>query len=820
MRLDDLRRDFRFSVRSLVRARGFSLTVIATLTLCIGANTTILSVLYGLILKPMPFHDAGQLVEVYASFPKNNQPKRPTSVGQYLDYREHADLFEGFALWTTWTFNVGEEGDPIRGIGALVTADYFSLLGVQPLLGRFYTMEECVAGNDDVIVLTQSHWENEFHGDPTVINRVLRLDGKPMTVIGVAPRSMEALNTDAIVLRPYSWSPRMTEPLFRAATDSQTLMYARVKSGVAHTAALAQLATLEQVYYNTIAPPQIREHYDRVGFRMELNGIRTEQTKSVRTGLLLLQGGALFVLLLGCVNVTNLMLVRSNARAGELAVRRVLGAGRAALARQFLVEALLLTATGAVFGLALTWASLRLINTYTTTIVRQVQPIALDGTILTVTLVATLGIAMLIALLPIAKTWRTNLLVSIQGGTRGATAGRGLRAASGILVIAQVALALTLLVGAGLLIRSFGRVLAIDPGFDADRIVQGRVAFYPNVTDRAGAQSIQELILTRMREIPGVEKVAYTSSFPLDGRFPIISLPIRGFAGKSEDTQPSAAMIYASADYFDAMGIELLEGRTFNADDTGMIRTRQVFIVDEEFARRYFPGRSPVGETLSDPNSNVPPERQPMIIGVVSAAKLNGLDDISGTPFVFRPVGVATAFSLVLRTSRPADQIVAAMREKLRSIDPSIPLYHTGSLQDNLGDMLRNRSGVMMLLGAFAGIALVLSAVGIYGMLAYDVTQRTKEIGIRGAIGATRGQIIGMILRQGLAKAGIGLAFGLVAALILTRFMRSLLFDIAPFDPAAFVGVSLLLLLVATVASLLPALRAARVDPVDALRAE
>lgn len=820
MGLDDLRRDFRFSLRSLVRARGFSLTVIATLTLCIGANTTILSVLYGLILKPMPFHDDGQLVEVYGSFPKINQPKRPVSVGQYLDYKENADLFAGFALWTTWTFNVGEEGDPIRGIGALVTADYFSLLGVQPLLGRFYTMDECVPGNDNVVVLTQSHWENEFHSDPTVINRVLRLDGRPMTVIGVAPRSMEALNTDAILLRPFAWAPRLTEPQFRASADSQTLMYARVKPDIVHTAALAQLATLEQVYYNTLAPPQIREHFDRGGFRMELNGIRAEQTKSVRIGLLLLQGGALFVLLLGCVNVTNLMLVRSNARAGELAVRRALGAGRGALARQFLIEAVLLTATGAVMGLALTWASLRLINTYTTTIVRQVQPIALDGTILTVTLVATLGIAVLITLLPIAKTWHTNLMVSMQGGTRGASAGRGLRAASGALVIAQVALALTLLVGAGLLIRSFDRVLAIDPGFDAEHIVQGRVAFYPNVTDRAGAQSMQELILTRMREIPGVEKVAYTSSFPLNGRFPIISLPIRGFAGTSEDTQPSAALVYASSEYFDVMGIELKEGRTFNAADTGMPPTRQVLIVDEEFARRYFPGRSPVGETLSDLNSNVPPERQPMIIGVAGAAKLNGLDDISGMPFVFRPVGVATGFSLVLRTTRPADQIVAAMREKLRSIDPSIPLYLTGSLRENLDNMLSNRRGVMMLLGAFAGIALVLSAVGIYSMLAYDVAQRAKEIGIRGAIGATRGEIVALILRQGLVKAGIGLGLGLAAALILTRFMRSLLFDIAPFDAAAFIGVSLLLLIVAAIASLLPALRAARVNPVDALRAE
>lgn len=815
--LEDWARDFRFSLRSLRRSAGFSAAVVVTLMLCIGANTTIMSVLYGLILKPMPFHDSGQLVEIYTSFPKNNQPKRPTSVAQYLDYKANADLFEGFALWRTWTFNIGEDQDPERGIGARVTADYFSILGVQPLLGRFYTMEESVPGNDKVLVLTQTYWENKFQADPSVIGRVLRLGGEEYVIIGVAPRSLEALNTDITILKPFEWPPQLAAPQARAALNP--MMYARVKTGVDHRAALAQLTTLEQRFQEQVAPPALRYYLDRGGFQMRLGRVRVEQTKSIRTSLLLLQGGALFVLLLGCVNVANLMLARANARQAELAVRQALGAGRGALARQMLVEGLLLAGMGAALGLALCWASLRLINTYTTSIIREVQPIAIDGTVLGVTLLVALVVALLIALLPVVKTWRSNLLTSIQGGTRGASAGGGMRAASGLLVTAQVALALVLLIGACLLLRSFGRVLAVDPGFDANRVVQGRTVFGGPGDTPESIKAKQDLIVARMKEIHGVEQVAYVNGFPLSRITTTHSFPIRGSALGQEDTFPTAAVVVASPSYFEVMGIRLVEGRAFTEDDTRP-QARRVFVVDENFARKYFPGRSAVGETFDFKNPNLKPEQWPMIVGVVAAAKLGGLEDASGTPFVFSPMGPASAFSLVLRTERPASVIVPLMREKLRSVDSSAPLYITGSLQENLDSMLGNRRGVMALLGAFAGIALLLSAVGIYGMLAYDVTQRTKEIGIRGAIGATRGQIIAMILKQALWKTGVGLVIGLGGAFFLSRYLSTLLFEVQPTDPLSFAGVTLVLLLVALLASWLPAWRAAKIDPVTALRAE
>lgn len=807
-------RDFRFSVRSLRRAAGFSAAVVLTLALCIGANTTIMSVLYGLILKPMPFRDSEQLVQVYNSFPKNDRPKERVSIPQYLDYKANADLFEGFTLWSVWTFNIGEDTDPERGIGARVTADYFSLLGVQPLLGRFYTMEECVPGKDALLVLTETFWERKFKADPAVIGRVIHLGGQPFTIVGVAPRRLEALNTDTTVLTPFAWQPQQAGP--NARWSPTATLYARVKPGVAHGAARAQLMTLEK-NARDVASAGAKDYLERGGFQIGLGQVRAEQTRSVRTSLLMLQGGALFVLLLGCVNVANLMLARANARRNELAVRQALGAGQGALVRQMLVEGMLLAASGAALGLAAAWGSLRVINTYTTAIVREVQPIAIDGTVLALTLGTAVVVAGLIALLPMVRTWRTNLVASLQAGSRGASAGGGTRAVSGLLVIAQVALALILLIGAGLLMRSFSRVLKVDPGFDAAHVVQGRTVFgRPGMSPEA-IKSTAELIIERMKEIPGVEQIGYTNVFPLSPTFNLGNFNILGYSLAPGEGMPSAVGLAVSPGYFGAMGVRLLEGRDFNAADTAS-GPRRVFIVDENFAKRYFPGRSALGQAVGG-GPNLPPEQWPRIVGVVASAKLLGLEE-RGTPIAFMPMAPSAGFSMVLRTSRPAKEIVPLMREKLRSVDSSAPLYHEGSLAEELDWMLSNRRGVMWLLGAFAGIALLLSAVGIYGMLAYDVSQRTREIGIRGALGATRGQIVALVLRQGLWKSGVGLVIGLGGAFYLSRYLSSLLFEVKPTDPLVFGGVTLVLLLVALVASWMPARRAAKIDPMIALRAE
>jgi putative ABC transport system permease protein len=817
--LENLGRDFRFSLRSLRRSLGFSAAVVVTLALCIWANTAVLSVLYGLVLKPLPFPDAGQIVEVYNMRPKAGQMKQQSGVAQYLDYKAEADLFTAFTIWHGWMFNIGEESGTTRYIGMRVTPEYFSVVGVRPLMGRFFTEEECRPGHDGVVVLTQTFWEKQFRSDPDIIGKEVRLTGRPFTVVGVLPRHYEELSVAPVLMKPYEWMPDQAKPGWRLAPMGN--LYARIKPGVDHGAALAQLQLLEERNREKVADPALREYLASGGHRMGLGQVRAEQTEPIRKGLLLLQGGALFVLLLGCVNVASLMVARANTRRAEFAVRLALGASRAGLTRQLLTESTMLALLGSALGLALAAASLRVVNTYAGTILFGIPPVRLDGGVLGLTLVTALFVAVLTGLLPSLRVWGSvSLQHLIQSGMRGASRGGGIRAMSGLLVIAQVALALMLLVGAGLLVRSFAKVMAIDPGFDATRVIHARVAYNDASTDVAKLQPLQDLILEKMREIPGVESVAYSDRLPGFAEEKLATLPLRGMTPGQNGTHPTAVLFGASPEYLPTMGIHLLEGRNFTAADL-LPGARQVFIVDRKFADRHFPGRSAVGQLFAFGPPGQKPENAPMIIGVAEIARVSGLENRNVEPYVYWPMGTSRAgLSVELRTTRTLEDMMPLIRAQLRSVDPSLPIYQAQTMQMQLDNAAANRRGILWLLGAFAGIALLLSAVGIYGMLAYDVTQRTKEIGIRGAIGATPGQNVALILRQGLWRSGAGMAIGLGGAFLLSRYMASLLFEVRPNDPLIFSAGAVLLLIVALLASWLPARRAAKVDPIVALRCE
>lgn len=817
--LEGLGRDLRFSFRSLRKSKAFSVAVITTLALCIWGNTAVLSVLYGLVIKPLPFPDSDQIVDVYNSRPKAGQMVLNDGVVQYLDYKKNADLFSAVSMWRGWMFNIGEESGTERYVGMKVTPDYFTVIGLPPLLGRYFTPDECIAGHDNVAVVTQSYWEKEFNGDPSVVGRQVRLSGAPVTIVGILPRSFEQLTTAPVLMMPLVWSPQQEEPRRRMAP--MVSITARIKTGVAHGAALAQLQTLEDRNRAAVADPQLREFLYSGGHRMGLVQLRAQQTEKIKDGLLLLQGGAAFVLLLGCVNVASLMLARANSRAAEFAVRQALGASRWLLARQLLTEAMLLALTGAAIGLGLAWASLRVINRYTDAISYGIPPVRVDAGLVGLTLLVSIVVALTIGSLPLLQLWRAGPLQgAIQAGTRGASVGGGIRALSGILVITQVALALLLLVGAGLLLRSFSNVLAISPGFDVSKVIHARVAYDDKYTDPAKLQGLQDRLLEKIREIPGVESVAYSDRLPGFADVNPITLPIRGMPAGHDGTYPMAAGYRVSPEYFATMGIRLLEGRAFTAADQRP-GARTVVIVDRKFAERYFPKRSALGETFTFGPPNQKPEESPVIVGVAETARVNGLEDKTRLPYVYIALDNSRGgLSVELRTSRPFADILREFRQQVRKVDPTLPLYQTQTMQEQLDKASANRRGVLWLLGIFAGIALLLSAVGIYGLLAYDVTQRTREIGIRGAIGATRGQIITLILQQGLWKAGVGLVIGLAGAQALGRMMASLLYEVQPSDPLVFTTVAALVILVAFIASWLPARRAANVNPLVALRHE
>ena len=809
--------DLRHAARLLWKSRGFSTIALLTLALCIGANTSIFSMVYALLLKPLPFPQPERIVEIYNIFSKAGLPKMPSSLAQYNDYKTTTASYDCVGLWGLSAAMFGDEGSAERIQYARCTAEMFEVLGLKPVIGQFFTLQNSQPGADKVIVLTQSFWESHFHEDPGVLDRPVRIDGDSVRIIGVAPRALEAFDAQVRFVRPIAWTPDRINPKARFLLS--TPLYARLKPGIPVGQAQAEAGAVEQRFYDT-APPQEKAFIDRAGHKIAVVPVEVERMQPLRSSLYLLQGGVLFVLLIGCVNVANLLLTRANGRQGELAIRFALGASRGAIARQLLVESLVLTLTGAGLGIGLAWGAIQVVNRFSAQMLPNLLPFAIDGRVLGFTVILSVAVGLLIGVLPVAHIVRANLMELIHRGSRSASGGRRVRTLSSFLVTGQVAVALVLLAGAGLLIHSFANALAINPGFDPRGLITGRLALPSGYRTAARSATFQQALLEAIQEIPGVSDAALASSVPFEGKLPIVALTLKDSALPPGAPQPGAYQVGVSVGYFEALHIALIAGRFFTAEDTGL--DRQAYVVDEHFAQRYFPGRSAVGAHFTFGGVPAKDSDWPVIVGVVRYVPHNGVEDKSNLPFVYYPILPTRpgGLSLFARSGRPLSDLAALLHAKLRAIDPAIALFETGTVQAAIDESFDNRRAVMLLLGGFAALALFLAALGIYGVLAYDVAQRTREIGIRGALGATRPQIIGLVMRQGGMKIGIGLGVGLSSALLLSSYMQSFLFELKPTDPWAYWIVSMLLAAVAALASYLPARQAARIDPIEALRVE
>lgn len=804
-----------FAARALRRAPGFSFAVIATLALCLGPNTAILSALYRLVYKPLPFVASDRLVTISNIAERQGGAKRAASVVQATDFAEHADKFESFAYFVATNAIIGEDDAPEWANGMLVSTNLLSDLGVPLVVGRGFLEEEQQAGAGRVVVLSHRTWQKRFHGDPAIIGRQIRLNGENHLVVGVASPNFEQVFDDVEFFVPRTREANDDNPLARYTATVRLI--GRLKPGVRPDEARAQLAVLERVFYEKVASSAVKKALDEGGYRIDVMEARTELAEPVRAPLWLLQGGAAMVLLLGCVNVASLLLARATAKRQELAIRHALGAGRGTLLRQMLAESGLLVGVAGGLGVGLALGMLRVMNAYLSTVVRHVPPIALEPPVLAIVAGAVGLMIVAMGAVPFVLAARAGLR---PGESPQASAGRGSRRTIGALVVGQIALALVLLVGAGLLLRSFEKVMAVRPGFDAERVVHGRVtlpvARYKEPRDLLG---VQQRLAGALTAIPGVEAVGLAADFPVKEKFNATSFRCRedAAAGGTGMIYPSAV----SAGFFNAMGITLRAGRNFRDDDD--LRTAPVAVVDESFARRFFPGREVVGmEFVFGTNPPAPGRPWIRIVGVVARANLAGLEGRDGWPFVYVPFNQqpAQGFSFVVRSARAEADLLSEIRAQMRAIDPGVPVYGAGALQGSLDALQGNRRAMLWLLGLFAALALALATVGLYGVLNYDVARRTREIGIRGAVGATRGQIVELVLRQGAARAAAGLVMGIAAAVLCTRALRSMLFDVSPADPVAFGGVVAVLLGVALLASWLPARRAAKVDPIVALRCE
>jgi putative ABC transport system permease protein len=813
--LTDLRQTFRL----LWKAKRITATTLVTLALCIGATTAIFSSVYSLMLKPLPYQEPERIVELYSSAAKAGLNHMPANVPFYLDYSKNASSYENLGLWTFFYGLVGDKDSVVRTPGVRATAEIFTILRIQPLLGSFFTKDQNKQGADKVIVLTQSYWQTQYQESPEVIGKDVRIDDEAYKVIGVAPRQLEAFDARMKFVVPLSWAPAQENPQGRYGVGIQ--LFGRLKPGVTAGQADAEAKLLEKRYVDA-GPPPLKQFVERSGMTMNVGGVQEQRVQPVRSTLLMLQGGVAFVLLIGCVNVANLLLVRANARQSELAIRSALGAARVTIARQFLMESLLLTSLGAVLGIGVAWAALRMTNFYLAKMLPQSLPAALDWRVLGFAIALTAAVGLLIGLIPVFHILRTNLAAVIQSSSRSASSSRGVRALSSVLVVAQVAVALMLLTGAGLLIHSFAEALKVDTGLDARNVVTARIALTREhrASDDA-ANSIRERLLQAMKEIPGVTSVALSFSTPFQGGLPINAFTLENDTLPPGAPQPGAYRVIVTPGYAETLGLKLVEGRFYEEAD--LAPGRRLFVVDQSFARKFFPNGSAIGGKFSFGGRPAKPEEWPVIIGVVKDVPHNGVEEKSGNPFIYQllqPGGRPGGLTMFLRTNRPVSDAVSALRDRVRAIDPASPLFEVGALQEAVDSSFDNRRAVMLLLAAFAVLAVFLSALGIYGVLAYDVSQRTREIGVRSAIGASRGQIVSLILRQGLWKGGVGVVLGLIGAALLSTYMTTLLFNVKPTDPAVYAAVSFVLIAVALLASYLPARRASRIDPLIALREE
>ncbi len=583
--------DFRHAFRLLWKSKRITATTLVTLALCIGATTAIFSSVYSLMLKPLPYQEPQQIVELYTSAVKAGLNHMPANIPFYMDYSKNASSYESIGLWAFSYSLVGDKESVVRLPGVRMTSEIFSILRIQPVIGAFFTKEQNRPGADKVVVLTQSYWQTQYQESPEVLGKEVRIDDEAYKVIGVAPRVLEAFDARMKFVMPLSWPPAAENPQGRYGVGTQ--LFGRLKPGVTAGQADAEAKLLEKRYVDA-GPPPLKDFVERSGMTMNVGGLQEQRVQPVRSTLLMLQGGVAFVLLIGCVNVANLMLVRSNARQSELAVRSALGAGRATIARQFLLESMLLTSLGALLGLGVAWGALRITNFYLAKMLPQSLPASLDWRVLGFAVALTVVVGLLIGLIPLIHTLRMNLAAMIQSSSRGASSGRGVRALSGVLVIAQVAVALMLLTGAGLLIHSFAQALRVDPGLDPAKVVTARIALTrQHRASPDAANAIRERLFQAMRQIPGVTSVALSFATPFQGGLPINAFTLENDTLPPGSPQPGAFRVIVTPGYAETLGLKLVEGRFYEEAD--LAPGRRLFVVDQSFARKFFPNGSAIG---------------------------------------------------------------------------------------------------------------------------------------------------------------------------------------------------------------------------------
>jgi predicted permease len=807
--------DARMALRALKRDKGFTATALLTFGLCIGANVALFAVVNAVLISPLPYPNPGQLVTVFNRYPKAGVDRSGVSVPHYLERGAGVAAFAEAGASRPSGATIGESGAPEHVSALQVTPSFLRTLGITPALGRNFADEEGFYGKNNVVIISDGLWRQNYNGAEDVVGRKLRLGTEPQTIIGVmAPRFAFGTERPQLIF-PLCFSDDDKKPERRHSNNMG--MIARLRPGASIAQAQAQV---DAVNASALAADPYAKIVVDAGFSTKVVDLHQDFVTEARPGLLLLQAGVAFLLLIGAVNLANLLLVRASARHKEFSVRQVLGAGRGQIARLLLAETLVLALAGCALGLAIGWAGLRGLEALGADDLPHFVPYGLATRVC----LAALGLSVLTGLLlAVPMIWhslRGNLAQALSVESRGGTTSRATHRLRHALITAQFALAFTLLCGAGLLGLSFARILAVNPGFRPENVLTGGVsAPYARYKEEKQRLALVRRLGAELRAIPGVSAVGFSTNLAFTNNLSDDAISIEGqppAPGESLHTHYTSGV---DGDFFTALGVPLREGRLLTDADSD--HSLRVCVVDEDMARRYWPGKSAVGRRIFN-GAPGKPEEAYTIVGVVGAAKQTNLEDQKATGCVYFPFMdyAGQHITAVLRTAQAPEAAGTAFRAAVLRVDPELPLEDMKPMSAWIDESLKGRRSPMMLAGIFAGVALVLAAIGIYGVLAYAVAQRRREIGVRMALGALPQQIRMQFLSIGVRLVLVGSALGAVGGWLTGRAMQGLLFGVGAAQPSVFVATAAVLASVAMAACLLPAVRAARVPPMEALRSE
>jgi len=825
--LSSLATDLRYSARALLARPSFVAIAVMTLALGIGANTAMYSVLHGLFLAPLPYPNGERLVDVYNTYPTSSLQYAGTSIPDYLDRKAQASSLEDLAIYTGANLNLAEAGgQPERLVGTKASPSLFSTLGMTAAIGNVFTDAHSVPGNDKVLVLSHSLWRNRFNADPDIVGRLVRMSGDTWQVIGVMPESFAFPNRSTQLWIPFAISDAQRSDQERGNEYSQAIGRLREGTSIAQLdAELDAIVARNAERIGGLTGLDEAQATQAAGFADFLRGgnftgraqsFRELQVGGVRPMVMILQGAVALVLLIAAANVANLLLTRLIARQKELSVRNALGASRGRIAFQLLLESLLLALAGGGVGVLLAFALIELLPQIGIGSAVNLNAIQLDWSVLGFALAVSLASGVLAALVPVLALFSGNLAQTINDAGRLSGGGRMAAASRNLLVVAQMALATALLVGAGLLLRSFVSLQQQSPGFEARGLLTAMVALPPGrYADLPARAGFIDALLREVRAIPGVERASWIDSLPFSGNNSQGSYNIDGRVVDDGVASPHGNQRAIDDDYFATMGIPLLQGRVFGPGDHA--EAEPVVIIDQLLAEKYFKDRSPLGQRINRGDA----QAWATVVGVVPTIRHGNLRDIPGKETLYWPsrqTGGSFGALILRGPNVGAAETAAAMRAALARVDPEQPLFNLMLMEDRIAQSLNHQRAPMHLIGGFAGVALLLSVIGIYAVLAFGVSQRTGELGVRMAIGAGRREILGLVLNHGARLIAIGLGIGLLLALVLGQLAKTQLFGVLPWDPLTFLSVPPLLALFALLACWLPARRASAVDPMTALR--